>query len=294
MKDMNVSTETMTAKEIKSKLGFYFSIPELHGLSDPWNDNNRDNFLRLLNTHFQLHNEKTKVNFIFDFLNKKLKKEKLKIIEKLSSECFQWDLEDGLDRDSLCVSETVEGAKLLVEEKIEGIIEEIIETDLENKNKFKDHYIISSVLNLINKDRQEKIEFIIKNKDIYKGNLNEFININVIPIVKNEETLLKVPAFLKENPLGNYSVYHIKKDKIKELDHSFIHSVKVNMESNSIYLSIATNSERIEYLNLNVSENRFMFFDNNTFGTRDDAINELRKRIEIMEKSIEEMKKMIV
>lgn len=289
---MNTISKTMA--EVKNTLGVYYEIRELNGLSDPWNPIHKMDFLRLLNINFFLLPEIKEIDFVYNFLNKSYKNYFLNINENLNEQYFCWFEDD--DRRSIAKDE--KSAIKLAEDKIEEIINSVLSKNKSIKERMKRNSLLDKFL--MGFDVNKKIEFIFKNKNAYKGNLDKFIDLKINYVSNDDEKVIKVPSFFKNVSVDdNFTIYAVRNGSIIPIEGAYIYGAKVNKEKTALDISmeipdIYNNIYNFQFLSYDEQNDKFIFtMTHNIYGTLEEAKSELESKINQMKIDIEKMEQNI-
>lgn len=283
-----------TTGEVKSALGVYYSVKELHGLSDPHDSNNKMNFLRLLNLNFFLRPSIDEINFVYNFLKKSYKEYFVNINENLNVQYFHWFGDD--DRQNIAIDE--KSAIELIEEKIEDIINSVLSKNKNIENMMKRDSLWTNLL--MSFEENKKVEFIFKNRNSYKGNLKNFIDLKINYVSNDDHKMIKVPSFLnKVNIENDFQIYAVRNGKVLPIEGAYIFGAKINHKNNTLSIrmeipDIYPNVYNFPFVTYNEKEDKF-FFDmtNELYGTYEEAKVEIKNKINQMKSDIEKMEENI-
>lgn len=143
-------------------------------------------------------------------------------------------------------------------------------------------------------DFNKKLAFIFENKDIYKGRISEFVNINVERCFNDDSKEIKVPVIITDHK-KNFPVFAIRENNIIKIDGAYIYSADIDKENNSLNL-------RVEFPNIREDLYSFPFlcydpesdmfvFDmcKNLFLSYEDAKNKMKSILEEKQKEVSDM-----
>lgn len=277
------NTNMVTIKDIKNQIGLYYYIPVEDTYDMPIND------IRKAIRHFHMLSFKKQVEMVFNMFFAEEKTMFLNLEEKFYSQYGAW-----FSDDSHHIFTTKESACNSILEEIQSLYNSVVKTAQKTiiGKSLSSSDMVKKVISHTKFGHQ--LNTILENKDQIKNKtLEELIKVNIVKSYDNENQLVRIPEkfddYIKANKMP---FYILKDDKLTEVN-GYLFKVELNSNKEISLIFEIANNEVYPFVHYSLSENEYKLSDERVFFNNEAAKNEIRNRIYIHEKKIEEMKELL-